>query len=81
MESSACRYACAGDAFQTCGGLNAINIYEFDKVYEYEFVGCFGDDSAARVLSGSFRKNDATMTAAVSKLLLFFICSSRSAKT
>ncbi|CAM9570432.1 unnamed protein product, partial [Sphacelaria rigidula] len=62
-ESTDCTFDCAGDDSQTCGGRNAMNIYEFDS--EYEFLGCFADSSSARVLTGPSKKRDSTMTAAV----------------
>ncbi|CAN0024139.1 unnamed protein product, partial [Sphacelaria rigidula] len=61
-----CTTACAGNDAEICGGdfgiFRLINVYSFEK--NYKFLGCFGDDAGARVLSGNITEDDVTMTTA-----------------
>ena len=59
--AATCNFPCAGDAAQTCGGYNAISVYEY---LDYPFVGCF-KDSSDRVLSGAAKLDDPAMTTEV----------------
>eukprot|EP00904_Undaria_pinnatifida_P008030 jgi/Undpi1/4357/HiC_scaffold_17.g07723.m1 len=58
LGPATCNFPCAGDAAQTCGGYNAISVYEY---LDYPFVGCF-KDSSDRVLSGAAKLDDPAMT-------------------
>lgn len=65
MGESTCDRPCAGDDSQTCGGYNAISLYEY-ATRRYRELGCFVDDKHDRVFSGISRLGDPTMTTEVS---------------
>ncbi|CAN0201782.1 unnamed protein product, partial [Ectocarpus fasciculatus] len=63
-ESTDCTYACAGDADQTCGGFYAANVYLYtgdDAPTTSSFVGCYQDDSDARIMELA-RTDSSSMT-------------------
>lgn len=57
---------CSGDESETCGGRNAISVYEFTDDSSSGYAGCFVDSTRDRVLTGPSKKNDPDMTSAVS---------------
>ncbi|CAM9785404.1 unnamed protein product [Sphacelaria rigidula] len=61
LGDATCNMDCSGDASETCGGRNAISVYEFtDSPSGY--AGCFVDSGSDRVLTGQFLKNEPTMS-------------------
>ena len=72
LGNSRCSIPCAGDASQTCGGNNAITVYEFEDtvVTEPEFLGCWTDARDARIMD--VVETDSSMTNEVSCLPLLW---------
>ncbi|CAM9976052.1 unnamed protein product, partial [Laminaria digitata] len=66
LGESRCTMACAGDDTQTCGGRNAISVY--DCKTDREFLGCWRDSKSARIMD-VVESNAASMTNEVSELL------------
>lgn len=68
MGERTCDHPCAGDDSQTCGGYNAISLYEYatTEIIRYRELGCFVDNKHDRVFSGISKKGDPAMTTEVS---------------
>ncbi|CAN0558816.1 unnamed protein product, partial [Laminaria digitata] len=51
LGEASCTFPCGGDASQTCGGFNAISVYQYNIVDPPtpEFLGCWTDDSSASI--------------------------------
>lgn len=49
LGEATCNSPCAGDASQTCGGRNAISVYQY-IVLEPEFLGCWTDSPRNRIM-------------------------------
>lgn len=61
--TATCNAECTGDAHQTCGGTNAISLYEYaDEPVDYPLLGCFRDSKTHRVLSAAFIDSDKMTT-------------------
>lgn len=63
LGDGVCNFDCAGDPLQTCGGRDAMSVYgmkEYNSA-SYTYLGCFADNEP-RVMSGTFKKDDITMT-------------------
>lgn len=86
-NSTGCTFACAGDSSETCGGNNAISVYQagtimpmtvealtlVDKRTETVSLGCFADTTTARIMTFEFM--DSAMTTAASIFLgCFLVC-------
>ncbi|CAM9947269.1 unnamed protein product, partial [Sphacelaria rigidula] len=64
LGDATCNMECSGDASETCGGRNAISVYEFTDDSPSGYAGCFVDSSRDRILTGQSKKNDPDMTSA-----------------
>ncbi|CAM9763241.1 unnamed protein product, partial [Sphacelaria rigidula] len=51
LGDATCNMDCSGDASETCGGRNAISVYEFTNPPS-GYAGCFVDSGSDRVLTG-----------------------------
>ena len=63
LGDATCNFDCAGDASQTCGGRNAISVYEYNTdVTPPESLGCWADTKSDRIMdvvqSSSSMTND-----------------------
>ena len=67
---SRCTIPCAGDASQTCGGVDAISVYEYVTVTPPEFLGCWTDTRNGRIMD--VMQSDPSMTNEVSCLPLLW---------
>jgi hypothetical protein len=77
IDSSRCSMACAGNSSQTCGGPNAISLYnntQWIKPYnpnpvnvpnqqgaQYSYVGCYTEGNGARALGSTANSGSAAM--------------------
>ncbi|CAM9539704.1 unnamed protein product, partial [Laminaria digitata] len=52
LDGARCTFDCAGDDTQTCGGFNAISVYEYSTVVvtPAQYLGCWRDSQSARVM-------------------------------
>lgn len=73
-ESTACKFDCAGDASQTCGGYDAMTVYQSaigpaptPPTPTPSPIGCFTDVMTDRIMTLAVETSD--MTAAVSTIL------------
>lgn len=58
--STNCDMACSGDADETCGGRNALNLYLGDGAIVEGYLGCWTDVTTDRIFGDKL--SDATMT-------------------
>ncbi|CAM9719121.1 unnamed protein product, partial [Sphacelaria rigidula] len=63
FDNADCNMGCSGDASETCGGRNAVSVYQFTEDPS-AYAGCFVDSSRDRVLTGSSRTDESGMTTA-----------------
>lgn len=75
LGTATCDMSCAGDSSQTCGGRDAISVYEYTTTAptptpppassSYDHLGCYTDVASPRVFTGKSTASNA-MTAEVS---------------